>query len=147
VKLFQIEEPEGGPADPSTPGAAIGIDAAGPEARVAFSVGGNAVVLTDREGFERRIPVPTVNAANGAWQELLEALKVRADRALARPVSHAVIVLAGALEPGTAGTLYHAASEAGLEVSRLVSNLDLPVGSDPALAAAMLAEDLAPRAS
>ena len=72
VKLFQIEEPDGGPADPSAPGAAIGIDAGGAEVEVAFSVGGNAVVLADREGFERALPVPDATADEAQWQELFE---------------------------------------------------------------------------
>src|SRR5208282_6059652 len=45
VKLFQIEEPDGGPTDTDASGAAIGIDASGSQAEVAFSVGGNALVL------------------------------------------------------------------------------------------------------
>jgi hypothetical protein len=145
VKLFQIEEPEGGPADPSASGAAIGIDAAGAEAQVAFSVGGNAVVLADREGFERGLPVPAATAATAEWRELLEAAKVRAERALARPVTHAVVVLAEAPEANIAQRLHEAAGEAGIEVLRVVAAPELAAGSAPALAAAMLAEDLAPR--
>ena len=103
MKLFQIEEPEGGPADPGIPGAAVGINAAGAEAQVAFSVGGNAVVLVDHEGFERVLPVPAGEFTQAAWRELLEALKVRAERALARPVTHAVVVLAERSERDAAG--------------------------------------------
>ena len=145
MKLFQIEEPEGGPADPNAPGAAIGINAVGAEAEVAVSVGGNAVVLADREGVERALPVPMGAAAEAEWQELLGAAKVRAERALARPVTHAVVVLAEVLEASIAARLYDAASGAGLEVLRVVTNSELPAGSNPALAAAVLAEDLAPR--
>jgi hypothetical protein len=145
VKLFQIEEPEGGPADPNAPGAAIGIDAAGPEAQVTFSVGGNAVLLADREGFERLLLVPTVRAAKAEWREFLEAAKVRAERALARPVTHAVVVLREAPAADITGRLHEAASEAGLRVLRIAVKSELPAGSDPALAAAVLAEDLAPR--
>jgi hypothetical protein len=145
VKLFQIEEPEGGPTDPNAPGAAIGIDAVGAEAQVAVSVGGNAVVLADREGVERALPVPAGAAAEAEWRQLLEAAKVRAERALARPVTHAVIVLAEVLEAGISARLHDAASGAGLEVLRVVTKSELPAGSNPALAAAMLAEDLAPR--
>jgi ribosomal protein L18 len=144
VKLFQIEEPEG-PADPSAPGAAIGIDAAGAEAQVAFSVGGNAVVLTDREGLERALPVPAGAAPQTEWRALLEVAKVRAERALARPVTHAVIVLAEAPKGDIADRLDDAAVEAGLSVLRIAAKSELPAGSEPALAAAMLAEDLAPR--
>jgi len=145
VKLFQIEEPEGGPADPNAPGAAIGIDAVGAEGEVAVSVGGNAVVLADREGFERALPVPAGAATEAAWRELLGAAKVRAERALARPVTHAVVVLAEVAEAGIAARLYDAASEAGLELLRVLTKSELPAGSNPALAAAMLAEELAPR--
>ena len=145
MKLFQIEEPEGGPADPDAPGAAIGIAAVGAEAEVAVSVGGNAVVLGDREGLERALPVPAGAAAQAQWQELLEAAKVRAERALARPVTHAVVVLAEVAEAGIAARLYDAASEAGLELLRVLTKSELPAGSNPALAAAMLAEELAPR--
>jgi hypothetical protein len=145
VKLFQIEEPEGGPGDPSAPGAAIGVDAAGTELEVAFSVGGNALILADREGAERPLPVPGATAAITRWQESFEAARIRAERALARPVTHAVIVLAGAADAGTADRLREAAEEAGLEVLRFATKAELPVGTAPALAAAILAEDLAPR--
>ena len=146
MKLFQIEEPEGGPADPSAPGAAIGIDAAGAEVQVAFSVGGNPVVLADREGFERTLPMPVGAVAQSQWRELLEAAKLRAERTLARPVTHAVVVLAKAPEPDLAGNLHDAADEAGLTLLRVVVKSALPAGPDPSLAAALLAEDLAPRA-
>ena len=144
MKLFQIEEPEGGPTDPSAPGAAIGIDAAEAEAQVAFSVGGNAVVLVDREGFERALPVPAA-AVKAEWQELLKAAKVRAERALARPVTHAVLVLAEPPEANIVGGLHDAADEAGLALLRVVARSELPSGSDPVLEAAVLAEDSAPR--
>ena len=145
MKLFQIEEPEGGPTDPNAPGAAIGIDATGAEVHVAFSVGGNAMVLADREGFERALPVPPAAAGTAEWRELLEAAKVRAERALARPVTHAVIVFTKLPEADITGRLHETASEAGLEVLRVAVKSELPAGSDPALAAAMLAEELAPR--
>ena len=144
MKLFQIEEPEGGPTDPSSPGAAIGIDAAGAEAQVAFSVGGNPVVLADREGSEQMLPVPTVEAGR-EWRALFEATKVRAERALARPVTHAVLVLADAPEADIVGALHDVAGEAGLALLRIIARPELPAGSDPALEAAMLAEESAPR--
>ena len=145
MKLFQIEEPEGGPVDTNAPGAAIGIDATGAEAQVAVSVGGNAVVLADREGVERALPVSAGAAAEAEWRQLLEAAKVTAERALVRPVTHAVVVLAEVAEAGIAARLYDAASEAGLEILRVLTKSELPAGSNPALAAAVLAEDLAPR--
>jgi hypothetical protein len=145
VKLFQIEEPEGGPGDPGASGAAIGIDAAGARAEVAFSVGGNALVLDDREGFEQALVVPGNSAGTAAWQELLEGARMRAERALARPVSHAVIVLAAPPDGRTAAAITEAAADAGLGVLRLVGRGELSADLPPALAAAMLAEELAPR--
>ena len=145
MKLFQIEEPDGGPADPNEPGAAIGIDAAGARAEVAFSVGGNALVLDDRPGFEQALPVPPPQAGAAAWQELLEGARMRAERALARPVTHAVVVLAAAPAVADAGRLRQAAEQAGLEVLRFADRRELSAGPSPAIAAAVLAEDLAPR--
>ena len=145
MKLFQIEEPDGGPADPNAPGAAIGIDAGGARAEVAFSVGGNALVLEDREGFEQALPVPAIVAPTAAWQGLFEGARMRAERALARPVTHAVIVLAAPPDADAARRLRQAAESAGLAVLRLVGRGELSAGPTPALAAAILAEDLAPR--
>lgn len=145
MKLFQIEEPEGGPADPSASGAAIGIDAGGVCAEVAFSVGGNALVLDDREGFEQTLPVPAIAAGTAAWQELLEGARMRAERTLARPVTYAVILLATSPDAGAERRLLEAADRAGLAVLRLASRSELSAGSTPVLVAAMLAEDLAPR--
>jgi len=145
VKLFQIEEPDGGPADADAPGAAIGIDASGSQAEVAFSVGGNALVLSDREGYARALPVPAIAAPTGEWQLLLEGARIRAEHVLARPITHAVIVLAATPDGGSARHLLEAADRAGLAVLRLTIRDELSAGSTPALAAAILAEDLAPR--
>jgi hypothetical protein len=145
VKLFQIEEPDGGPADPSAPGAAIGIDAAGSEVEVAFSIGGNAVVLADREGFERAVGVPSATVAEAQWRELFEGARIRAERALARPVSHAVVVLGALADADLSNELSEAAEAAGLTVLRLIRKAELPAGASAALSAAILAEDLAPR--
>jgi hypothetical protein len=145
VKLFQIEEPDGGPGDPAASGAAIGIDAAGSRAEVAFSVGGNALVLDDRQGFEQALAVPGNSAGTAAWQELFEGARMRAERALARPVSDAVIVLAAPPDGRTAASIMEAAAGAGLGILRLLGRDELPAGLPAALGAAMLAEDLAPR--
>jgi hypothetical protein len=145
VKLFQIEEPDGGPADPNEAGAAIGIDAAGARAEVAFSVGGNALILDDRAGFERALPIPAILAPTAEWQGLFEGARMRAERALARPVTHAVAVLAAAPDADAAKRLRQAAEGAGLELLRLVGRGELAAGPTPALTAAILAEDLAPR--
>jgi len=145
LKLFQIEEPGGGPSDPGAPGAAIGVDASADHAEVALSVGGNSVVLPDRDGFESALPVPTIAAEAREWQALFEGARLRAERALARPVTHAVIALGAILEAGPAARIREAAERAGLEVLRFVAITELPPDAAPALAAAILAEDLAPR--
>jgi hypothetical protein len=144
VKLFQIEEPDGSPGDPNAPGAAIGIDASGDTAAVAFAVGGNAVVVADREGFERPLPVPGPDAPLADWQALFEGARLRAERALARPVSHAVLVFA-ALDPALAAELLEASEAAGIELLRIVAAAELAAGERPAEAAAVLAEEMAPR--
>ena len=145
MKLFQIEEPDGGPVDQSAPGAAIGIDAAGVEVEVAFSIGGNAIVLADREGFERALAVPDPGTGDAQWQELFEATRIRAERALARPVSHAVVVLGALADADLSDKLREAAEAAGLKVLRLIRRTELSAGASDALTAAILAEDLAPR--
>ena len=147
MKLFQIEEPDGSPSDPDAPGAAIGIDAGGDLAEVAVSVGGNATTLADREGFEHALPVPGPDAPLAAWQALFEGAKLRAERALARPVTHAVLVFAPTLDPALAAELVKAAGASGIELLRIVTIGDLEVGELPAGAAAIMAEDLAPRPS
>ena len=145
MKLFQLEEPDGGSADPGETGAAIGVDAGGASAEVAFSVGGNALILDDRAGFEQALPVPAIVAPTAEWQGLFEGARIRAERALARPVTHAVVVLAATPDANAARRLRQAAERAGLEVLRLAGRGELSAGPTPALAAAILAEDLAPR--
>jgi hypothetical protein len=142
MKLFQIEEPEGGPADPEAPGAAIGLDASGAEVKVAFALGGNAIVLEDREGLERMLPVPATAAPPAEWHAAFEAARARAERALSRPVTHAVILLARQSGGDEEGRLREAAELAGLSVLRLVAT---DGGPSDVLTAARLAEDLAPR--
>ena len=143
MKLFQIEEPDGSPADSEAPGAAIGIDVSKTQAEVAVAVGGNPVVLGDRDGFEMDLTVPASTATISDWQGLLERARLRAERALARPVTHAVIVAEGSL----AEYLQGAAAEAQLLLLRVVSPDTIASGEPGALAAAILAEDLAPRIS
>ena len=145
MKLFQIEEPDGGPTDPNEAGAAIGIDAGGAPAEVAFSVGGNALMLDDRAGFEQALPVPAIVAPTTEWQGLFEGARLRAERALARPVTHAVVVLAVTPDAEAAERLRRGGERAGLEVLRLVGRGESPAGATRALAAAILAEELAPR--
>ncbi len=139
MKLFQIEEPDGSPADPDAPGAAIGIDVSGPRAEVAIAVGGNAALLEDRDGFEVDLTVPSLTAAMPEWQALFERARLRAERALARPVTHAVVVADGSL----AERLQPAAAAAQLTLLRIATP-DTSAGESPALAAAILAEELVP---
>ena len=143
MKLFQIEEPDGSPADPDAPGAAIGIDASGTAAAVAFAIGGNVAVLADRDGFELSLPVPT--APNGDWRRLFEGAKLRAERALARPVSHAVVALCQPADPIFTATLHAAATESGIKLLHIMVAEGPKQPENPASAAAIVAEDLAPR--
>ena len=140
MKLFQIEEPDGTPVDPDTPGAAIGIDLRGGEAVVAVSVGGNAEILADRDGFELSLAVPPAEAPLKDWELLFEGVRLRAERALSQPVTHAVLALAALPEADFGERVSRAAGTAGLTVLRLVGGMD-------AGEAAVLAEDLAPRLS
>ena len=139
MKLFQIEEPDGSPSDSDAPGAAIGIDATAAQGEVAFAVGGNAVRLEDREGFVLDLPVPPADAPAGDWRTFFEGARLRAERALGRPVTHAVVATAAA----NAARLAGAAEAAGITLLHVVA----PEGSGqpPIFAAAVMAEDLAPR--
>ena len=145
MKLFQIEEPDGTPVDPDAPGVAIGIDLCGAQAEVAVAVGGNAAVLADREGFERELPVPAAAAPVDAWQLLFEGAKLRAERALGQPVTHAVVTLASSPEPGLAARLLGASAAAGIDLLRIVTRAEIDATEAPVIAAAILAEDLSPR--
>lgn len=146
VKLFQIEEPDGSPVDPDAPGVAIGIDISGPVAQVAVAVGGNAVVLEDRAGFALDLAVPSTAAPAEDWQRLFEGARLRAERSLAQPVTHAVLAVAAAPDAGLGAHLATACTAAGLTPLRILAGDALAsVAEAPALAAAILAEDLAPR--
>jgi len=111
----------------------------GKRAEVAIAVGGNAVLLDDRDGFEVDLTVPSSTAALPEWQALFERVRLRAERALARPVTHAVVVASASL----ADRLQPAAASAQLTLLRIATP-DNVAGGSPALAAAILAEDLAP---
>ena len=145
MKLFQIEEPDGSPVDPNAAGMAIGIFIGGMNAEVAVAVGGNAAMLRDREGFEAELPVPPLNDPPEVWQTLFEGARLRAERALGRPVTQAVLALPSNLQSAGVELLVGAAQAAGLNVLRVLGRDDIPAGEAPALAAAVLAEDLAPR--
>jgi hypothetical protein len=132
TKLFQIEEPDGPPLDAAGPGAAVGIGIGKAGGAVAFAVGGNAEILPDADGTklleEKDLAV------------LLTGLRQRAERQLARPVTHAVV----ASPPIVAGPLAVAAQVAGLTV---LDEIDPGTESieRAAIEAALLAEDLAPK--
>jgi len=137
MKLFQIEEPEGAPLSADGPGAAVGIDLAALSAAVAIALGGNAEILPGADG-ERRL------ATDGqALEVVLLALRARAEKQLARPVTHAVI----ATPDGRDGAaLAAAAKAAGLTVLRVVTQRAAAGGDRgadaAALGAARIAEDL-----
>ena len=145
MKLFQIEEPDGSPADPDAPGVAVGIDLGGILAEVAVAVGGNATVLADREGFALDLPVPSPTAPAAEWQRLFEGARLRAERALGQPVTHAILATASAPDAALAERLHAASTAAGLTLLRLIGYRELSGKEAPALTAAILAEDLAPR--
>lgn len=145
MKLFQIEEPDGGPTDLDGPGAAVGIDLAPAlGGAVAFAVAGNAELLPGRDG-ERRLAVPTHDGTLGAevLATVLLGLRERAEKQLARPVSHAVV--ATALDEALVA---EAAQRAGLTLLRVLdraaaATLAGPAAADDAavLGAALQAED------
>ncbi len=130
MKLFQIEEPEGPPLDAPGPGAAIGIAVSGESGAVAFAVGGNAELLPDSDGAKILVGKDLAG--------LLLGLRARAERQLARPVTHAVV----ALPPIEAGPLAVAAQAAGLIVLEMTDPGTQSL-ERAALEAAILAEDLA----
>jgi hypothetical protein len=145
VKLFQIEEPDGSPVNADMPGAAIGIDAGGRDAAVAVAVGGNPAALADREGWPIDLAVPAPSAPEESWRYLFEGARLRAERALARPVSHAVLVLPAVPEGGLSERVQAAAGAAGIALLRIVPAAEIAGGDNRAFAAAILAEDLMPR--
>jgi hypothetical protein len=145
MKLFQIEEPDGSPVDPEAPGVAIGIDISGAQAEVAVAVGGNADLLADREGFALDLAVPAPAASAEDWRDLFEGARLRGERAIAQPVKHAVLALTSAPDAALTARLQTAGEAAGLTLLRLVARSEIGSEKTPALAAAILAEDLAPR--
>jgi hypothetical protein len=145
MKLFQIEEPDGSPLDPDAPGVAIGIDIGGAAAEVAVAVGGNAVVLADREGFALDLAVPPPTAPGAEWRDLFEGARLRAERSLAQPVTHAVVAVKTAPDAAFAARLLAACEAAGLTLLQVVARHEIDSSGPPALAAAILAEDMAPR--
>lgn len=134
MKVFQIEEPEGPPHDSDGPGATVGIAVARGEGAVAVAVGGNAEILPSADG------APHLHEEDLA--ALLIGLRSRAEKQLARPVTHAVIAAPSIAD----GLLAAAAMQAGLAV---LDNLNSGTASldDAVMEAARRAEDLAPAAN
>jgi len=153
LKLFQIEEPDGSPADDGLPGLAVGIDLSTTEAVVAAALGGNAEILRDRDG-NARVAVGALRRPDGAWdgdalREALLALRARAEKALARPATHAVVAIAGPVDEAAVRAIMPAGGAAGLVIVMLVDAGEAAkaagaAGSDAAArGAAILAEDAA----
>jgi Hsp70 protein len=143
MKLFQIEEPDGAPVDRDAPGAAVGIDLAGAMARVAIALGGNAEILPDADGNR------ALESSGETLADLLLGLRARAEKQLARPVTHAVIAC-----DDDRAAVERAAADAGLTLLRLMRRREaaaLAKGAAAdeaaALGAAQAAEDLAPPAA
>jgi hypothetical protein len=141
MKLFQIEEPEGSPVEAADgPGAAVGIDIApGGIGRVAIAVGGNGEILPGADG-ERALQARNV-------ADLLRGLRSRAEKQLARPVTHAVIAADGAERRG----LEDAATRANLTALRIIDRRaaaalakDAAAEEAAVLGAAVAAEDAMP---
>jgi Hsp70 protein len=133
MKLFQIEEPDGTPLESDGPGAAVGIElSAVAGSAVAIAVGGNAELLPGADGTAR-IAASGLEDAQ-AVAALLLLLRERAEKALARPVTHAVVALAVPGERARAATSA-AAAAAGLVVLRLVESREAAMRAPGALAA------------
>jgi Ethanolamine utilization protein EutJ (predicted chaperonin) len=151
VKLFQIEEPDGPPSEDGVPGLAIGVDLSTVEAAVAASLGGNAEILRDRDGADR-LALGALRDAAGAWDaralsEALRALRAQAEKALARPATHAVVAIAGEADDAARLAFLRAGEDAGLAIVKLVDAGEAAAASDAtgrdaaALGAALIAED------
>jgi coenzyme F420-reducing hydrogenase alpha subunit len=131
IKLFQIEEPDGRPDDAEDGlGMAIGIELSKQGgASVAAAVGGNAELLIQPEPGGIGGDLTEMAVA-----ELLRDLKSLAEKAMARPVTHAVIRLDG----------FEVADVAVLRAAAAANIALLGIRRDgSALDAAIEAEDLA----
>ena len=151
--LFQIEEPDGSPLDEAAgPGVAVGVDLSGARGVVAFAIGGNAEILTARDGSAGP---ETAGLRDGSGEFVIDrtaaallALRGVAERALARPVTHAVIAVASPLDTTIRRSIAQAAAASDLVATRILIAADaatLAPGSPPAESvahgAAIAAED------
>ncbi|HZS82356.1 MAG TPA: hypothetical protein VFA50_05770 [Stellaceae bacterium] len=150
--LFQIEEPDGAPGDAEGPGAAVGIDLARPHASVAIAIGGNAEVLPTRDGGPGPETAGLRDAVAGfataPTAAALLALRGIAERALARPVTHAAVVVAAPLDATARASLAAAAAASGLVLTRVLAREEAaalaagaPAADAALLGAAIAAED------
>jgi len=89
LKLFQIEEPDGVPDPAEGLGMAVGIELSRRGVTVAASVGGNAELLVRPEGILDN------DLTEAALSDLLRDVRSLSEKTVARPVTHAVIRLAG----------------------------------------------------
>ncbi len=130
IKLFQIEEPDGAPESEDGFGMAVGIELSKRGgASVAAAIGGNAELIVRPE--PGGIAATPTDAVLG---DLLRDLRSLAEKAVARPVTHAVIRIDGL--DVTDAAVVSAAAKAG--VALLGIKRDGGV-----LEAAVEAEDLA----
>jgi Hsp70 protein len=145
MKLFQIEEPDGTPLDSVGPGTAVGIELSPAKgAAVAVAAGGNAELIPGADGTARIAAAGLDDATTLA--ALLLQLRERAEKALARPVTHAVVALAA--DGAVRAALTAAAAAAGLTLLRVIKPEDAAAlargaaaADAPALGAAIQAED------
>ena len=146
MKLFQIEEPDGSPLNPDEPGVAVGIELSPAKgAAVAVAVGGNAELLPGADGATRVVLPALADAA--ALGALMLALRERAEKALARPVTHAVVA-SDALDDAARRALDAAAQAAGIALLRVIAVSaaaalapGVKAAEAPALGAAIQAEE------
>jgi hypothetical protein len=130
IKLFQIEEPDGSHEAEEGIGLAVGIELSETRgASVAASVGGNAELVVQLDGSGLRGGLSESDLRN-----LLLDLRSLTEKALAQPVTHAVIRLDGVMIQEE--VLLRAA--AGADIALLGIRRD-----GTALEAAIEAEDLA----
>src|SRR5579883_2083763 len=101
--------------------------------------------IEEPEGGPTDPDAPGAAIGIGEWRALFEAARLRAERALIRPVTHAVVALRIAADTELSAMLSAAAAQAGLVLLRCLGPDELAAHTAPALTAAMLAEDLAPR--
>ncbi len=130
IKLFQIEEPGGAPEAEDGFGMAVGIELSKRGgASVAAAIGGNAELIV------RPAPGGIAGTPTDAMLgDLLRDLRSLAEKAIARPVTHAVVRIDGF--DMTDAAVVTAAAKAGLALLGIKRDGDV-------LAAAIEAEDLA----